>query len=404
MAEAKRLAGYRFQNDQFTVEIDRTQHMYDAVVKRLDEVNLIKDLAGGINTQVISPPGSGWLVKPRLSVVLIMASMLGALVGFGVGYLIDRADKSFRSPEEIRRQLGVAVVGHIPTIEISRRNATTAETAGGKIGLAPSLCTYHQPTSRSAEAYRAVRTALYFTSRAEELKVIQVTSPYPGDGKTTLAANLSVSMADSGKRILLLEADFRRPRIHKYFALNNTQGVSSVINGTATIADVVQATVVKNLWAMPCGPKPHNPADLLTSPQFKELLDTLREQYDFVIVDSPPILAVTDSSVIAPRVDAVLLIMRLTNHAREGGTRAVEVLNGLGARILGVVVNGIGRSQGYGYRNYAYRYGGNRYGYQYRGYSLGYRGGGGGDGYYYSDSIPDTPAPAAQRETGNGKE
>jgi capsular exopolysaccharide synthesis family protein len=235
------------------------------------------------------------------------------------------------------------------------------------------------------------------------LKVIQVTSPYPGDGKTTLAANLSVSMADSGKRILLLEADFRRPRIHKYFALSNTQGVSSVINGTAVISEVVQATVVKNLWAMPCGPKPHNPSDLLTSPQFKELLDTVREQYDFVIVDSPPILAVTDSSVVAPRVDAVLIIMRLTNHAREGGTRAVEVLNGLGARILGVVVNGIGRSHGYGYRNYAYRYGGNRYGYQYRGYSLGYRGGN-GDGYYYSDSLPESPPPVAHREAGNGKE
>ena len=166
---------------------------------------------------------------------------------------------------------------------------------------------------------------MYFGTQDENHKVIQITSPNPGDGKTTLAANLAVSIADSGKRVLLIDADFRRPKVHKYFGLDNAVGVSTVIAGEAEIPDAIRPTAVENLSAMPCGPRPHNPADLLTSPRFKEMIDLVREQYDFVIVDTPPLLAVTDPSVVAPRVDGVLMVLRLSKHARDAAMRATEL-------------------------------------------------------------------------------
>lgn len=413
---AKQLASFQVQDEQFRSEITRTQQMFDAVIKRLEEINLVKDY-GGVSTQLISPPCVGVIVRPKLALVLALAGVLGMILGMGLGYLVDIADKSFRSPEEIRRQLGLPVIGHIPVIEAPRRKTADAEGESAANAISSILCTFHQPKSRPAEAYRAVRTSLYFSTHGEGHKVIQITSPNPGDGKTTLAANLAVSMADSGKRVLLLEADFRRPRVHKFFGLDNTLGVSSIIAGEAEIPDVIQQTAVSNLWAMPCGPRPHNPSDLLTSPRFKELIDTLRDQHDFVIVDTPPILAVTDSSVVAPRVDAVLLVVRLTKHARDGAMRATEMLGALGARILGVVVNGIGKTSGYGYGRYRYGYGGygyryaggGRYGYRYSsgygysssgyGYGYGYgssEGGASGQGAYYSEEEPQA-APAKNR-------
>lgn len=390
---AKDLAQFHLQDEMYRNDIARNKQMFDAVIKRLEEISLVKDADRGINMQLLFRPGHGVLVQPQLLKVLGLVAVIGIVVGLGLAYLVDIADKSFRSPDEIRRTLGLPVLGHIPVIEQGRHAAAEDEEHPG---LAKIVCTYHQPKGRSAEAYRAVRTGLYFSAHGEGHKVIQITSPNPGDGKTTLAANLAVSMADSDKRVLLIDADFRRPRVHKYFALDNEVGVSSVIAGDAEVLDAVQQTPVKNLWAMPCGARPHNPSDLLTSPRFKELIDLVRDQYDFVIIDTPPILAVTDSSVVAPRADAVLLVVRLTKHARDSALRTTEMLNGLGARILGVVINGVGKSTGYGYgyqRYGSYRYG---YGYQRYGgyhYSSRYAENGDGDGGgYYGDEETGRPA------------
>ncbi|OHB71777.1 MAG: hypothetical protein A2V70_04480 [Planctomycetes bacterium RBG_13_63_9] len=197
-----------------------------------------------------------------------------------------------------------------------------------------------------------------------------------------------------------MDADFRRPKIHKFFAVDNSKGLSSVISGDAKFLDSVQRTAVEHLSVVPCGPRPRNPAELLTSPRFEQLIDSLRNQYEFVIIDTPPLLAVTDPSTVAPRVDAVLLVMRLTKTARHGMLRAAEILNSLGARVLGVVVNGVGRTSayGYGYRygygRYRYGYGGYRYGYGYgNGYGYGYGSHKDGENVYYTDEKSPTPRP-----------
>src|SRR5262249_37049187 len=153
----------------------------------------------------------------------------------------------------------------------------------------------------------------------------------------TLAANLAVSIAQSGKRALLIDADFRRPRQHKIFGLSAQTGLCMALAGEAELADAVQECGVDGLSVLPCGPLPPNPAELLTAPRFKEMLDSLREAYDFVLVDTPPLLAVTDASVVAPRVDGVLLTIRVSKNGRPRAERAKEILNTLGANVFGVV-------------------------------------------------------------------
>ncbi len=386
---AKEMRAFQIADETYRSEIGRINQLFSVVVKRLEEMNLIRDY-GGVSTQVISSPYLGALVKPKLPIVLAISGVLGLFAGLGLSYLRELADRRFRNPEDVRAQLGLPLIGHIPLIEEGRIHKKGAGRPAADGRPDPVLCTFHKPRSRQAEAYRAVRTALYFSSRGRGHKTIQVTSPNVSDGKTTLASNLAISIAQSGKKVLLLDADFRRPRIHSYFGLDNKTGLSSVVTEEAELADAIHETPTPNLWALPCGPKPPNPSELLMSPRFEQILEVAKEKYDFVIIDTPPLLAVTDPSVVAPRADGVLLVIRLTKHARHDALRATEMLASLGAEALGVVVNGIGKKRhrygsyyrygGY-YRYAGYRYTAYRYGYGYRGRD----GDGDGDGAYYSD-------------------
>ena len=362
---AKSLSSYLLADETHRNDIARTKQLYDTVVNRLEVISLAKD-TGGIKTQLISPPQQGVQVAPKLLNIMLLFGMCGLVTGWGFGYLLEIADRSFRGPDDIRAHLALPIVGHIPVID--GREQKRAVKASGKAGALDSvLCTYFQPKGRCAEAYRAVRTALYFSSRSGGQKVIQITSPEPGDGKTTLAANLAVSIADSGKTVLLIEADFRRPRLHQLFGLGDSVGVSSVISGDTEITDGIHKTPVERLFVMPCGVRPDNPAELLTSPSFEHLIEITKTQYDFVIVDTPPILAVTDAAVVAPRVDATILVIRLGKRSREGALRAKDALQALNCNILGVVVNRYQQSAGYGYSAYQYGYG---YGYGNNSYYL----------------------------------
>jgi capsular exopolysaccharide synthesis family protein len=355
--EARKLIENELAEASKRGKLVRTQQLFESVLKRLQEINLVKDL-GGFDAQTIAPPGAGWRVGPRSTPIFSVAIFLGLLAGLGLAYTAELADKSFRTPEEIRRRLGLPVVGYIPMLRVD--NPTPEEQTSP---LDPSLYAHHRPKSREAESYRGVRTALLFSARTDGVKVIQVTSPEMADGKTTLVANLAVSLAQSGKRVLLIDADFRRPRVHKLFGISGQRGLASVIASEGDPADVVQPSGVPGLWVLPCGPIPPNPAELLTSPRFQEALKALDTQYDFVLIDTPPLLAVTDPSSVVPCVDGVLLVIRFSRNARPKAERARDMLAGLGARVLGVIVNGVGtKGLGkYGYEHYHYGYGASSY-------------------------------------------
>ena len=320
--------------------------------------------SGGYDAATISEPSDGAKVAPRLIQSLAMFTFLGTLVGLGLALAFEMTDKSFRSPAEIRKRLGLPVVGHIPPIRIDLPMDNPA-LKGVEQDMEPVVVSHLRPKSVEAEAYRGVRTQLYFSTQGAGHQVIQVTSPNPGDGKSTLAANLAVSIAQSGKRVVLMDCDFRKPRVHKIFHIEKPDvGLASVISGETELATAIRTSTVENLFILPCGPRPQNPAELLTSPEFQDVIDKLRATYDFVIIDTPPVLAVSDPAVVAPRVDGVLLVFRMTKKARPTAERAREQLAALGANVIGVIVNGTGgnKDDGYGY-GYGYNYG---YGYQYQ--------------------------------------
>ncbi len=387
--EAQRLADVGERIASTRMEMDDVREFIMMAQKKIVEIDPSGELNSssrdGFRFDTLMSATYGEPVWPILPVILGIGGLLGLLAGFGLGCLVELADKTFHNPDEIMKQLNVPLIGHIPVIGQSKRYLVENSL------IEPGVCTYHRPKSQVSEAFRAVRTALYFNTQGKQHSVIQITSPTPGDGKSTLASNLAVSIAQSGKRVLLVDGDMRRPRQASTFGITAKEGFATVLSGQSLWRDVVyECEEIDGLTVMPCGAKPNNPAELSSSPQVKELIEEMREEFDFVIIDSPPLLAVTDACPIAARVDGVILCLRIKKNVRVSAERAAEMLINLGANCIGLVVNGVGAQSGYGSQ---YTYGAYRAGYSYNGYGYGYGYGYGGK-YYDDDRKPGQSAPA----------
>ncbi len=352
---AKELTDFELTEGEFQRNMSRTQQLYDGIMSQLQEADLVKNY-GGFKADVISPAGFGYKIKPDAKSIFAMSIFLGILLGMSLAYVADMADGTFRSPEEVGAELGLSVIGHIPQFAPATNSRLDADVVNSSLDR--SLCTYYRSMSAETEAYRGLRTGLYFSNRGKTHKVIQVTSPCPGDGKSTVAANLSVCIAQSGQRVLLIDADMRRPTQHSIFDVESESGLSTVIALDEELEDAICETAIDNLWLMPVGPLPPDPSELLTSPRFGELISVVREQYDYVIVDTGPLIAVSDPSVVAAQVDGLLLNVRLARTPRKQAERAREILATLDAPVLGVIVNAVSGSEArkYGYGHYGEYY------------------------------------------------
>jgi len=383
-AEAERLAralGNDENEDRSRrSEIDRLTKLFDAASMNVTERKVNVDM-GGVKALILQPARHGGLIFPSLSKFLSTGAFIGGFIGLVLGYLVEIADKSFRKPEDVIREFGIPIIGHIPFFKEERLKGTAAESKLDRTAVC-----VHLPRSRPAEAYRSVRTAICFSALGSSHRVIQVSSPAAGDGKSTLALNLSISLAMSGKRTILVESDFRRPKVHKLTGVDNKRGIVDVLRGESELADVVQSTSVDSFFVLPCGSRPKDPAELLSRPEYEHLLEVLRQQYDYVIIDTPPVLAVTDPISVAPRVDGVLIAMRLSRHTRDLGRRTLEQLRDVGAIVSGIVINGVEESDGYGYGTYRY----SDYKYYYKNYDYRYGGYGKAKEDYYSDERADS--------------
>jgi capsular exopolysaccharide synthesis family protein len=317
--------------------IERSRLLYDSILHRLEEINSVRDF-GGYETQVIGAPQPG---EPRLRkyfLVLGLGLFGGLLLGAGSAYWAHSHDTRVRTPQEVRQVAGWPVVGEVPGVTPGHVRRPKA----GTNGKAPEslLGTHDRGTLADDEAYRALQAALSWRAAVEGYKVIQVTSPTAGAGKTTLAANLALALAKAGKSVVVVDADFRRPRLHEVYQLPADVGLASVLAGAATLADVVRQGPVAGLAVLPCGRTPANPAEVLAAPGFKEVVDDLRQRYDFVLIDTPPLLEVPDPCIVAERADRVLLSLPLARTDRDQCRAARDLLADVGARVLGVVVSG----------------------------------------------------------------
>lgn len=348
---AKELVTYELKDQGYQRKLRQTQELYDGVVSQLQGASLVTDY-GGFDARVISPPALGEKVTPKAVIVFPAAVVLGGFLGCLMVIAAEVTDRRFRTTDDIKRSLGYPIIGHVPECyPIPLRELRDSK-------LDRMLYAFHKPSAIATEAFRGVRTALYFSTRGQSHKIIQITSSGPGDGKSTLASNLAVCIAQSGKSILLIDADLRRPRMHRVFGVPNDVGLASVIGLDVELEDTITSLdSIPNLYILPSGQVPPDPSELLSSHRFSELLESVREKFDYVVIDTGPVLAITDPSVVASRVDGVVLALRMAQNSRNHAKRAQEILNGIGANVLGVFVVGArdANASDYGYGGaYAY--------------------------------------------------
>jgi polysaccharide biosynthesis transport protein len=269
---------------------------------------------------------------------------LVAGLGFGVAaaLLRERLDDRMRGRDELESVTASPVLAVVPRVPLWRK------------GQSPVLVSLVQPQSAAAEAYKTLRTALLYVVQQNDLKVLLITSPQAGEGKTATTANLGVTLAQAGKKVVMVSADLRKPRLHTFFDVPNGAGLTDVLSGGKSTFDViVQKT--ENLNLLPSGPVPANPAELLASDSMSRLLDNLTAIGHLVLIDAPPLLAVTDAVALAPFADAVLLVADATTTTRGSIKHALKQLEAVNAPILGSVLNNFDPSRGPGYGYYGYR-------------------------------------------------
>ncbi|MFO0953583.1 MAG: polysaccharide biosynthesis tyrosine autokinase [Isosphaeraceae bacterium] len=324
--------------------LDRARAMFNSVVEQLKQAQLVSDYSS-INAETLHEPDVTDL-RPRWIVVLALALVAGLSLGTVAAFVADSLDARIRTVPEIRRALDLSVLGLVPHLPHE------AEAVDDQVGL---IC-QSAPRSMLAESYKSIRTNLEFHRRDRKLQVLLITSPHSGDGKSTSASNLAISLAHAGRKVLLVDADLRRPSQHLLYNLSRDRGLVHVLKGLLPVHLVTQRTVVDNLDFISCGPEVVNPAELLASPACSEFIENVRELYDVVLIDSSPLLAVTDPCVLGAHVDGVVLIVRANTITRQEAERTTEMLRNLGKPVVGTVINGITREQtglwyghGYGY-------------------------------------------------------
>jgi capsular exopolysaccharide synthesis family protein len=361
-AETMKLNSAAVEYNNLRVEVETRRTQLNELLRRQAETEVASRLqsARESNVRIVDRalvPGGPY--RPNLRNDLTMGLLLGLMAGVALMVGIEYLDRTIKSPEEAERLLGLPTLAVIPDIsEPGKRHGFSSYgygysygygqkgKRGGKSdkkaahgGSSPiELMPHLRPRLVASEAYRGLRTALLLSS-AQELKAVAVTSPQSGEGKTATATNLAVVMAQLGRQVLLVDADLRRPRLHDVFKLSNLAGLVNYLTGSARPESLFQRTNVPNLFVVTSGPIPPNPSELLASERMGTLVKLARETFDFVVVDSPPVLAVTDSILVGSTVDAVVLCLRARQVVREDARACRERLRLAGVRVLGLVLN-----------------------------------------------------------------
>jgi polysaccharide biosynthesis transport protein len=351
--------------------LERAKSRYNEVFARLQELNLTGDYAGfstELLAEPVAPTEASW---PKLPLSLAVGLLLGGLLGLSTGVIAEFADSTFRDAKDLEKSVGAIVLTHVGRFDLAKlRQATNPNSK-----LAPQLVAFHAPRSVESEVYRNARTSLLLASKRNKDKVFMMTSPAPGDGKSTTVANLAISLAQAGKKVLLVDSDLRRPMVCNLFGMSEHAGVADIVLYDHPLADAIQESEQENLHLLTHGTRTSAPSELFESFEFSKLLEDARRRYDIIFIDAPPVLAVTDPTIVATLSDSTLMTVQVTKNNRKPVERAAEILRAAGVQVSGIIVNqSDSKTTGYGYSHEKYGYG---YGYE---------------GMYYDNySAPDAP-------------
>jgi succinoglycan biosynthesis transport protein ExoP len=371
--EANKLNESAIEYSLLKRDVDANRTLSEGLLEKLKEAGVTAGLKSNnfriVDVARVPTAPSG----PNLPRNLAFAMALGLSTGIGLAFLLESMDNTIRTPEQAQTVSALPSLGMIPLGSRSAREISSRE----KPALASSkeaveLVTKSRPRSQMAESYRALRTSLLLTFAGGPPKVILITSALPEEGKTTTSVNSAIVLAQKGTRVLLIDADLRRPSIHKTLGMGPKIGLSNVLTGTATLQQaIIPSTILPELFILPAGAPPPNPAELLASAKMKNVLDELRKLYDHIVIDSPPTLSVTDAVVMSTGADAVVLVIRSGHTTKPALRRARDILLQVNARVCGVLVNAVDLNSPDYYYHYEYQ---GKY----------------GRGYYKEDALSNT--------------
>jgi capsular exopolysaccharide synthesis family protein len=337
------------------IEVENKRNLLNSLIAKQNEA-LVSARLKGLRTSNIKIvdraliPQSPIYPNPVRNVML--AFLLSLFVGVGLAFFLEFLDNTVKSPEDVEQLVDLPSLGLIPHVSATNgikksayahqysygeREGEELEEDGTLRNI--ELINYYYPNIAVAEDYRTIRTSILFSTLEEAPQAVAFTSALPQEGKSTTAVNTAVAFAQMDRRVILLDADLRKPRLHKVFENSNRIGLSSYLAGKSSLENIIQPTKIPGMDLIPCGLHPPNPAELLESRRFQQLIGLLKEDYDFVFVDSPPVLAVVDASVVSARVDGVVLVIRANKTTKKALWQSVETLKKAKAHILGVVFN-----------------------------------------------------------------
>jgi capsular exopolysaccharide synthesis family protein len=337
-------------------EQENNAKIVELVMRRLKDVELASLLRTN-NVRLLDAAKTPLApTSPNLRLALMIGLGLGLLAGLGGAFLLEQLDNTVKGQEDLERTSRAAFLGIIPAVREGRRGRHFRSRHPLGVGQTD-LFIHKKPKSTVSECLRTVRTNLLFLGTERPLTRLLVTSSGPQEGKTTAVIDLGITFAQSGQRVLLVDTDMRRPRLHKAFGLSNDLGLSSVLLDEKRLGEALRATEVPNLSVLACGPIPPNPAELLHTERFKALVVELSRRYDLILFDSPPIAAVTDAMILSSVVDGVVLLVKAGKTSKDAVVRARRALSDVQARVVGALLNAVdlgARRAGYYYADYAH--------------------------------------------------